>query len=63
MQAAHHPIISERPDRSWVVECPQCRRDMHADVPIGIGLPLRDKETAERLRDNHSGRALRMIAS
>jgi len=36
---------------------------MHADVPIGIGLPLRDRETAEHLRDNHSGRALRMIAS
>jgi hypothetical protein len=36
---------------------------MQSDVPIGIGLPLRDKETAERLRDNHSGRARRMKAS
>jgi len=26
-------------------------------------LPLQDKETAERLRDNHSGRTLRMKAS
>jgi hypothetical protein len=36
---------------------------MHSDVPIGIGLPLHDKETAVRLRDNHSGRTQRMKAS
>ena len=63
MQGTHHPSISQRPDGSWVVECLQCRTDMHSDVPIGIGLPLQDKETAERLRDNHSGRTLRMKAS
>jgi len=62
MQVAHHPTISERADHSWVVECVQCRTDMHAEVTIGIGMPLKDKETAERLRDNH-GRALRAIAS
>ena len=27
--------------------------------PIGIGMPLRDRETAERLRDNHATRSLR----
>jgi hypothetical protein len=63
MPVGHQPTINQRADRCWVVECPQCRNDLHADIPIGIGLPLKDKETAERLRDNHSGRALRMIAS
>ena len=60
--AHHHPTISERPDHSWVVECVQCRTDMHSDVPIGIGMPLKDRETAERLRDNHS-RTLQVLAS
>ena len=63
MQAAHHPVISQRPDQSWVVECPQCRTDTQSDVPIGIGIALSDKETAVRLRDNHSGRTMRMKAS
>jgi hypothetical protein len=63
MHPAHHPVISQRPDHAWVVECPQCRADLQSDVPIGIGLPLQDKETAERLRDNHSGRSMRMKAS
>lgn len=63
MQGTHHPIVRQRPDHSWIVECPECRTDMHSDVPIGIGLPLHDKETAVRLRDNHSGRTQRMKAS
>ncbi len=63
MQVAHHqPTISQRPDHSWVVECVQCRRDMRSEVPIGIGMPLKDKETAERLRDNHS-RTPQVLAS
>ena len=63
MQAAHRPVISQRPDQSWVVDCPQCRTHAESDVPIGIGIPLQDRETAERLRDNHSGRTMRMKAS
>ena len=31
--------------------------------PIGIGMPLRDRETAERLRDNHAARPVRAVAS
>jgi hypothetical protein len=59
----HHPTISERPDRWWVVECPQCRNDLTSALPIGIGMPLRDRETAERLRDNHMARPVRVAAS
>jgi hypothetical protein len=63
MLVAHQPTISQRPDQSWVVECVQCRNDKQSTTPIGIGMPLKDRETAERLRDNHSGRNLRMAAS
>jgi hypothetical protein len=40
-----------------VVECIECRNDTQSDLPIGIGMPLRDRETAERLRDNHALRS------
>jgi hypothetical protein len=62
MQATHHPTISQRADLTWVVECVQCRTDVQSEVPIGIGMPLKDKETALRLCENHS-RTLRMLAS
>ena len=59
----HHPRISQRPDGAWMVECAQCRNDLDSTVPIGIGMPLRDRDTAERLRDNHAARPLRAAAS
>ena len=46
-----------------MVECAQCRNDLGSTVPIGIGMPLRDRETAERLRDNHAARPVRAVAS
>jgi hypothetical protein len=55
----HHPKIAQRADHTWVVECPQCRSDATSTLPIGIGMPLRDRETAERLRDNHAARPVR----
>ena len=59
----HHPRITQGPDRTWVVECIQCRNDTQSDLPIGIGMPLRDRETAERLRENHALRSTRVAAS
>jgi hypothetical protein len=59
----HQPRITQRTDRTWVVDCPHCRNDGPSDLPIGIGMPLRDRETAERLRDNHAGRSQRLAAS
>jgi hypothetical protein len=41
----------------------ECRNDTQSDLPIGIGMPLRDRETAERLRDNHALRSNRVVAS
>ncbi len=59
----HHPTISQAADATWIVECAQCRNDVTSAVPIGIGMPLRDRETAERLRDNHRARPVRAAAS
>ncbi len=59
----HQPRITQRPDRTWVVDCAQCRNDTHSELPVGIGMPLRDRETAERLRENHAGHAPRLAAS
>ena len=59
----HHPKVTQRPDQAWVVECAQCSNDVVSTVPIGIGMPLRDRETAERLCDNHSSRFVRAAAS
>ncbi len=58
----HQPRITQCPEGTWVVDCPQCRNDAFSDLPIGIGMPLRDRETAERLRDNHAARSPRLAA-
>jgi hypothetical protein len=60
---SHHPRIIHGHERTWVVECMECRNDTQSDLPIGIGMPLRDRETAERLRDNHALRSNRVVAS
>ena len=57
VRSPHHPRIVHRPDGPWVVECRQCREDGSSSVPIGIGLPLADQLTAERLAENHAGPA------
>ena len=56
MRAPHHPII-RTVDRGWVVLCPECRLEARGgqSLPIGIGMLLESKQTAERLRQNHAG--------
>jgi hypothetical protein len=51
----HVPGIVQRPNGGWVVECRQCTEDRSSSMPIGIGIPLPDKVTAERLAENHRG--------
>ncbi|HEX3333525.1 MAG TPA: hypothetical protein VHS57_04240 [Acidimicrobiales bacterium] len=46
-----------------MVECIQCRNDTQSELPIGIGMPLRDRVTAERLRENHALRSTRVATS
>jgi hypothetical protein len=58
--SSHQPQVSERPDHTWVVDCAQCRNDVASALPIGIGMALRDRETAERLRENHAGSTQRV---
>jgi hypothetical protein len=55
VRSAHQPSIVHRPDGPWVVECRQCRDDKSSSVPIGIGMPLPDRVTAQRLAENHAG--------
>lgn len=52
----HCPEIIHNSDGTWVVECQQCHSDSTTAVPIGIGLSLPDRLTAERLAANHAGR-------
>ncbi len=55
MQRGHHPKVVRRADGAWVVECPECRNDTTSSIPLGIGMPLAAKETAQLLRHNHAG--------
>jgi hypothetical protein len=55
MENTHDPVIIQRPDGRWEVNCPDCLRlrDSGVDVPIGIGLSVRSWESAIRLWANH----------
>jgi hypothetical protein len=53
VRTSHNPRILQRPNGHWVVECRQCSEDRTSSMPIGIGMPLPDKLTAERLAQNH----------
>ncbi len=53
MQSPHRPEVIDADDGACVVECPQCRKGRAVDIPIGIGLPMFDRVTAELLAENH----------
>ena len=61
MRETHHPTIRQH-DEWWVLECRECQKAARAryggreELPIGIGMLLESRLTAERLRDNHAGR-------
>ena len=53
MQSPHRPTVIDLNDGGCSVECPQCRKGPASEVPIGIGIPMRDRTTAELLAENH----------
>ena len=53
MHSPHSPKIIALRDGGWIVECLACRNDRMSEVPIGIGMRLQDRLTAERLAENH----------
>jgi hypothetical protein len=59
MREFHHPTVT-RHDECRVLDCPECRqaaqamRYGHAELPIGIGMPLESRLTAEMLKENHA---------
>ncbi len=60
MREFHHPTI-RRHGECWMLDCPECQRDArarqygHEELPIGIGMPLDSRLTAEMLQENHAG--------
>ena len=50
----HEPFVHRRPDGSWEVMCLGCWLDATCEIPLGIGLPLRSRATAERILQNHA---------
>jgi hypothetical protein len=58
MQTLHHPKVSERNDGSWIVNCSEYLRSPDGEWPIGIGMPLDSRLTADRLKANHMSRPL-----
>lgn len=53
MPSPHSPKIIGLRDGRWMVVCLACRNDRASEVPIGIGMSLPDRLTAERLAENH----------
>ncbi len=55
MQSPHSPTVVDTTDGACLVECPQCLEGRPSDVPIGIGIRMFDRITAELLAENHRG--------
>jgi hypothetical protein len=53
-RSPNQPAIIDLGRGDWMVECHACRTDHLAEVSIGIGMPLPDRRTAERLGGNHA---------
>lgn len=53
MRSPHRPEVIDTEGGACVVECPQCREGRAVDIPIGIGLQMFDRVTAELLAENH----------
>jgi len=53
MQSPHKPRVVDLRDGECLVECPQCQQGHAGNVPIGIGIPMRDRITAQLLAGNH----------
>jgi hypothetical protein len=58
MLTRHDPKVSQRNDGSWIVNCSECLRSPDDEWPMGIGMPLSSRLTAERLKANHMSRPL-----
>lgn len=56
MRKVHHPKIVQRADRRWMVACEDCERDRDASTPVGINAPVKSREIAELLWENHCER-------
>ena len=52
MHSRHQPRIFGLGDGTWQVKCLGCPIDHLSGVPVGIGIPLQDRMTAERLGEN-----------
>ena len=55
MQSPHRPTVVDAGDGTCHVACPQCSEGSPSEIPIGIGLPMFDRITAELLAENHRG--------
>jgi hypothetical protein len=55
VQSPHSPTVVDTNDGACLVECPQCSTGRPSDIPIGIGLRMLDRITAELLAENHRG--------
>lgn len=50
----HNPKVLAIADGRWVVVCPECNAlSYQQERPIGIGMPLESRLSAERLRKDH----------
>jgi hypothetical protein len=53
MQELHHPRVERGADRRWVVLCDDCDCDQTYPPLIGINTPMRSREEAELISENH----------
>ena len=56
LRKVHRPTIVQRVDGRWLVACADCDRDTESPAPVGINSPLKSRQVAEMIFENHCER-------
>ena len=55
LRTVHRPKLVQRSDQRWIVVCADCQRDQ-STTPVGINTPLKSREVAKLIWENHCER-------
>jgi hypothetical protein len=58
----HQPRLIYHQDGRWEVRCLDCQRAHDSATPIGIGMPIVNRDEAEAIARNHGDTTARVVS-